>query len=124
MTKIKLTRPPEKANSRTLIEVYLDHACMARVASGNTIEIEVTPGTHFLKLKADSQGSKKYNFNIMEGETKTFVLSTNNNVNKLGAFGSGGVVLDVIVNGLLLLYYFTTGHNRYLRVTETSKIFR
>ena len=119
MTRIKLSRPPEKSNSGAVMDVYLNGACVAQVANGSTTEIEVVPGLHFLKLKADNQGSKKHKFNINEGELKTFTLSTNNNVNRLGAFGAGVFVVDIIVNGFLLLYYFTTGHNRYLQVTET-----
>jgi hypothetical protein len=124
VTKLKLTRPPERAAEKTVMQVYINGNVAAQISNGETKEMEMSPGVHTIRLAAGSQGSKKYKLCLKENETKTLVLSTNNNVNRFGAFASGGILPDLAINGLMLLYYFTIGQNRYLKVSELSSIFR
>lgn len=121
MATLKLKRTDEITNSKAKMVVLLNGAELAVLANGENKEIPIPAGLHTLKIKIDTQGSRRMRFRIAADETKTFVLSSNKEANVLGAFGTGTILLDLVVNGLLLLYYFTTGHNRYLKIQELDQ---
>lgn len=117
MARLKLIRSEEKTNSLANMILILNGQSLAIIGNGEIKEFDVPAGRHKLKAKIDSYGSKNFLFSIVEKETKVFTLS-NNKANEFGAFMSGSVIADFIVNAFLLFYYFTTGHNNYIIVKE------
>lgn len=118
MATIRLLRPFEQANRLAAMTVYIDGRPAATLINDDRIELPVPPGRHRLWVRIDSQGSRQHVFNIRDKATKTFVLSTADGANRPEPFGSGLLLADLLVNGLILLYYFTIGHNRYLHISE------
>jgi hypothetical protein len=53
-------------------KVLVDEIEVREISDGETLEIPVSPGSHTLRLKIDWTGSRKVEFSIGEGETKTF----------------------------------------------------
>lgn len=118
MAILKLMRPEEKVNRLAVMVVYLNGHPLGMLLNNETKEFAISAGQHKFKAKIDTQGSKVYRFSIVAAETKVFILSTDTEANRLTPFGSGTILIDIIVNAFLLLYSFTIGHNRYLTINE------
>ena len=121
MATLRLMRSDEKTNQKAEMSVFLDGKLLGTISNGTNEDFQVPSGKHKLKVKIDSAGSKTYTFDILENETKAFILSNNKNANTFGPFGSGAVLIDFIVNGIMLLYYFTIGQNRYIKIKSVDK---
>ena len=111
-------RPDEKANQLSEMVVYLNGKPLGTIMNNETKQFEIPAGKHSLEAKIDSQGSKVKKFTTTGTDNKVFVISTDNEANSPEPLIASGTFLDVIIGGLQLLYYFTIGHNRYLRIDE------
>ena len=110
-------RPDEKSNQLAEMIVYLNDRLLGNISNNETKQFEIPAGKHRLKAKIESQGSKVHTFSIGESGAKVFVITTDNKANSPEPLLSG-TFLDIFIGGLLLLYYFTIGHNRYLTINE------
>lgn len=118
MPTLQLIRTDERTNQKAEMVLFLNGKQLGTIGNGEKKSFEIPQGFHKLKARIDSSGSKSYSFKLKEDQLKTLVLSHNNDVNKFGAFAVGAIVVDLIINGLLLFYYFAIGHNRYIKIEE------
>ncbi|MGN6166361.1 MAG: hypothetical protein ACTHOF_17650, partial [Flavisolibacter sp.] len=118
MPALQLMRTDERTNQKAEMVLFLNGKQLGTIGNGEKKDFNIPAGFHKLSCRIDSSGSKNFSFQLKEGEVKTLVLSNNNDVNKFGPFGSGAIAIDLIVNGLLLVYYFVIGHNRYISIKE------
>jgi len=97
MPTIKIQRSSEYANRFRNMLLFLDGVEVAKIANGETIELEVEKGVHSLRAKIDWATSNEVQFEINE-QTLSFELTG--------------------TNPFLALYYITFGRDKYLNLKE------
>ena len=117
MATLRLMRPDENANRMAEMIVYLNGSPLGTIMNNESKYFDVPEGKHALKARIDSQGSKTFKFTVPADGTKALVISTDNEANSSQPLLSG-TMLDFVLAGIRLVYYFTIGHNRYLTITE------
>ena len=121
MATLKLMRPPEKSYEHAAMNIFLNGTLLGLIGNGENKAFPIPAGSNKLKIKTGSFGSETYTFSTAPDETKVLVISNNKAANTFGPAGYGALIPDLIINGFLLLYYFTIGHNRYLTIQEPDK---
>jgi hypothetical protein len=119
MATLKLMRPDEQSNRSAAMVVFLNGQPLGSILNGETKIFDIPAGSYKLDAKIESQGSRTRKFSISSAGLKSFVISSAAKANAPEPLLSGSF-LDVFIGSLLLLYYFTVGHNRYLNIEESA----
>ncbi len=136
MSTIIIKRTSEYANRLRNYRLFLDGKEIGTIANGQTEEFETSPGPHILVAKIDWCSSPEISFTLQESEQKKLTVGAFKNGNWIMPVAMSvialhfilGAVLDfryarytiilIIPAFILLLYYLTVGHKRYLALTE------
>lgn len=136
MATIKIYRQSEYNNRFRDFLVYLDGRKIGTVANNETKNFEVPPGQHTIYFKIDWASSPALNFEITDGETKTFKVAGFRYARWLIPAGAIIAALHFIIQPLtgfaytvyfaipvfmLLLYYITFGRKNYLTVNVVEQ---
>jgi hypothetical protein len=97
MAKIIIERNSEWNNKARKIGIYIDGEKVETINDGETLEFEVTTGTHELLAKIDWCGSKTLSMELSENEEKTI---------KLSGFKYSTIITPLIF-GFMLAYYLS-----------------
>jgi hypothetical protein len=62
----------DRADVRRQYRVLIDGAEVGRVGDGQSVEFDVQPGDHTIRLKIDTTGSPELSFSAGEGDTVSF----------------------------------------------------
>lgn len=135
MPIIILTRTKEYLNFARSFSVLLNNKEIGKIRNGEIKSFEISEGKHQLKADIDWCSSPEIDFEIKEGETKTY---------KVGGFKYGSIIIPIALIlivvkivllffadvdlpilhfillpvFLLLLYYITFGRKNYLTLKE------
>jgi hypothetical protein len=116
-------------------EVLLDGNRIGYLSGGETAEFDVLPGTHSLRVKFGEMGSKNFDFNIFNQETRQFSVSSFRNITSIIFIMviimvlAGNRIFKYHINNnlpfylaaffiLLYIYFRTIGKNRYIFLKE------
>ena len=125
MAKLIIKRTSEWNNRMRNIGIYLDGEKIGVIENGQVIEFEVEPGQHKLKTKIDWCGSETLKFELsgfklgkwlmpiaLVISINYFVLGEQLNIDPMIFLL---LILPII---LYLIYHWTLGRNKYLRLRE------
>lgn len=104
MATLELFRVSEYANRVRNINVLLDGEPIGVISNGETKTFEIPEGNHRIQVKIDWCTSKALTFDIGEGETKRFSMSSFAKHSFLGT--------------LAAIYYITFATDKYLQLEE------
>jgi hypothetical protein len=133
MATIRINRKREFINLFRNYKIFIDGLQVGKVSNGEIKEFEITEGKHIVTAKIDWCGSQKILLNFNSNETKELKIGGFKNGNwimplslsilvihflLLLAFNFGYTAFLLIPTYLLLLYYLTFGHQKYLTLNE------
>ena len=120
MATLKLMRFEERTDIHAEMVVFLNGEALGSLRNGETKIFELPAGSHKIKIKTESAGSKNYAFCIAADETKELGLSYRKTTT-LGPLVSGLFLIDFIVNGFLVWYYSVIRENRLIQIEGLNK---
>ena len=135
MPTIIINRTSEYLNRFRDYGIYIDGKKVDTIASGETIELNVSAGHHFVSTKIDWCSSPTLSVNINDEATKSLTVGGFKNGKWLMPAGLVIIVLNFIANQLfdfeylfyliipiflLLVYYLTVGRKQYLTLIENK----
>lgn len=133
MAKLIIIRNAEYVNRIRTYRIYLDGVKLGSVANGAAKEFTIPAGQHQVYAKIDWCYSPTISFEVKEQETKTYQIGAFPNANWLVWVSIGILILHfflsftihfpyviylVVAPFLVLFYYMTLGHKRYLSIKE------
>ena len=135
MPKISIHRRKESINSLANYLVYIDGEKIGGIANGETKEFDTIAGQHTICIKIWWVSSPTLSFDINDNETKIFKVGGFKYGNWLMPLTLGIIVLHLILNNaigfkylillviptaVIIFYYLTIGHNKYLTLKDYS----
>lgn len=135
MATIKVARPYEYTNGLRKYDVCIDGLRVGKIANGETLEFEVTPGKHRLVTRVDWCSSEEITYHIGEHETLTIQTKSFKYANWLAPaaiflFLANAIIPNlvgdfwlfsvIIPAALLLVYYMTFGRHKYLTLKKLA----
>ena len=141
MSKLIINRSNEIYYLTREYRIYLDGQKIETLSSGESKELDIPEGIHNLCAKIDWCGSQNLSINIINGETKTVLISADKLiiiVRRLTGLITLFLIifreyirnhfflkfpLIIIASFLIIvsLYYVTIGRKKYLEIKEISK---
>jgi hypothetical protein len=133
MATIRINRKREFINLFRNYKIFIDDLQVGKVSNGEIKEFEIKEGKHIVTAKIDWCGSQEMLLNFNLNETKELKIGGFKNGNwimplsllilvthflLLLAFSFGYTAFLLIPTYLLMLYYLTIGHQKYLTLNE------
>lgn len=108
MPTLTINRSNEYVNRLRAIKILVNGKEIGTIKNGETKSFELPSGNHQLQAKIDWCTSNKVQFNITEGQTKTFYMDSFANHNRIGKLAT------------IFYIFFNTGS--YLQLNEVVNV--
>jgi hypothetical protein len=134
MPTIKVIRKNTNTDILRKYKLLIDNNELENIARNEIKELDIAAGSHTIMAKIDWGRSKEIAFNIKDGDSKTFEISSFPYSKWIMPLSSIFILADIIIQFffpnfelflylaipgfLLLMYYISFGRSRYLTLKE------
>lgn len=131
MTTLQVTRPREWQNKLRKYQLYVDGEKVGDIANGETKDFILPEGLHTVVAKIDWCSSPELTFNLKDGDVQYVKVASSKVMQLASLIVLPLLLLNIFIKirfkhdfifylavpiGLILIYMFTLGRKKYLRL--------